>query len=97
MAANVLNSPRAVRVSVFVGRAFVKMRGALTDPRALARKLADLEAEPKSRLDAHEVAIVEILQRVMAILDPPPAPDRPKQERGFHVKDTPTTKARNHR
>lgn len=38
MAANVLNSPRAVQMSVFVVRAFVKMRGVLGDTRALTLK-----------------------------------------------------------
>lgn len=87
MAANVLNSPQAVQMSVFVVRAFVKMRGALSDTRALARKLADLEAELTSRLDVQEVAIVEVLQRVMNLIDPPPAPEPPRKEMGFHVKD----------
>src|SRR5579863_5241152 len=36
MAANVLNSPRAVQMSVFVVRAFVKMRALLSDSRELA-------------------------------------------------------------
>lgn len=44
MAATILNSPRAVQMSVFVVRAFVKMRAALTDTRSLARKLAAVEA-----------------------------------------------------
>ena len=48
MAANVLNSPRAAQMSVFVVRAFVKMRSALNDSRELARKLALLEQELKS-------------------------------------------------
>lgn len=87
MAANVLNSPQAVQMSVFVVRAFLKMRAALTDTRALARKLAVLEAELKSRLDVHEVAIVEVLQRVMNLLDPPPGPEPPKREMGFHMQD----------
>jgi phage regulator Rha-like protein len=86
MAANVLNSPQAVQMSVFVVRAFLKMRAALTDSHQLAQKLANLEAELKSRLDVHEVAIVEILQRVMNLLDPPPGPESPKREMGFHVK-----------
>src|ERR1035441_6669473 len=51
MAATVLNSPRAVQMSVFVVRAFVKMRAALIDTRELARKLAAVEADLKSRLD----------------------------------------------
>jgi hypothetical protein len=91
MAADVLNSPRAVQMSVFVVRAFVKMRGVLTDTRDLARKLAALEKEIKGRLDIHEAAIVEVLQRVMKILDPPPPPpEPPKPEIGFHaIKDAP--------
>jgi len=94
MAANVLNSPQAVQMSVFVVRAFLKMRAALTDTSTLAKKLADLEAELKSRLDVHEVAIVEILQRLMTILDPPPAPEPelPQREIGFHVKGLGETK-----
>jgi hypothetical protein len=90
MAANVLNSPEAVQMSVFVVRAFLKMRAALTDTHTLAKKLADLEAELKSRLDVHEVAILEILQRLMSILDPPPTPEpeQPQREMGFHVKDS---------
>ena len=41
MAANVLNSAQATQMSVFVARAFVKMRTALTNTRELARKLAE--------------------------------------------------------
>ena len=81
MAANVLNSPRAVQMSVFVVRAFLKMRALLGEKRELAKQLAALEKELKQRLDIHEAAIVTILQRVMDIIDPPslpPGPDRPK-------------------
>ena len=70
MAANVLNSHRAVQMSVFVVRAFVKMRGVFADTRDQARKLDALEKELKGRLDVHEATIVTILQRVMDILDP---------------------------
>ena len=86
MAANILNSPQAVQMSVFVVRAFIKMRGAFGDTRELARKLAALEKELTSRLDTHETAIVEVLQRIMALLDPPPPPpEPPKREMGFHA------------
>ena len=81
MAANVLNSPRAVQMSVFVVRAFLKMRSLLGDKRELASQLAALEKELKQRLDVHEAAIVTILQRVMDIIDPPalpPAPSKPR-------------------
>jgi phage regulator Rha-like protein len=85
MAANVLNSPRAVQMSVFVVRAFLKMRALLGDKRGLAQKLASLEKELKKRLDVHEAVIVTILQRVMDIIDPPalPAPS-PKPRIGFN-------------
>jgi hypothetical protein len=87
MAAMVLNSPQAIQMSVFVVRAFLKMRVALSDNRELARKLAALEKELKDRLDVHEAAIVSILQRVMDIIDPPALPEPPKKEIGYHVKE----------
>jgi hypothetical protein len=94
MAANILNSPSAVQMSVFVVRAFIKMRAALTDTRELARKLASLEKELTSRLDSHESAIVDVLQRIMALLEPPPpAPDVPEKEMGFHTGIKPAKKS----
>jgi len=63
----------------------VKMRGLLTDTRELARKLATLESELKSRLDTHEVAITDVLQRIMQLIDPPPAPVIPDKQMGFHT------------
>ncbi len=80
-AANILGSSRAAQMSVFVIRAFVKMRALLGDKRELAKQLAALEKELKKRLDIHEAAIVTILQRVMDIIDPPgepPPPEKPK-------------------
>lgn len=85
MAANILNSPQAVQMSVFVVRAFVRMRSLLTDTRELARKLAALEQELTSRLDSHEAAISEFMQRIMLLLDPPPGPAVPDKEMGFHT------------
>jgi len=87
MAANVLHSKRAAQMSVFVVRAFIKMRAALSDNRELARKLATLEKELKERLDVHEAAIVTILQRVMDLIDPPALPEPPKKPIGFQVKE----------
>src|SRR5436305_4688204 len=72
MAANILNSPRAVQMSIFVVRAFAKMREALRGTPELARKLAALEKKLTSRLDVHEAAIVKVLQEIMQILNPPP-------------------------
>ena len=76
-AANVLRSKRAVQMSVFVIRAFVKMRETLLGTRELAKKLAALEKKLTSRLDVHEAVIVEVLQEIMQILNPPPPPPEP--------------------
>jgi hypothetical protein len=68
-------------MSVFVIRAFVKMRETLLGTRELAKKLAVLEKQLTGRLDSHEAAIVHVLQELMLILNPPPppsAPPRPK-------------------
>jgi hypothetical protein len=86
MAANVLNSPEAVRMSVFVVRAFVQMRDLLGGTKELAKQLAALERKLTARLDGHEIAIVDVLRRVMEILDPPPPPpESPRRRIGFHV------------
>jgi predicted amino acid-binding ACT domain protein len=82
-AANVLRSSRAVQMSVFVIRAFVKMRETLRAAPELARKLAALEKKLTARLDVHEAAIVQVLQEVMQILNPPPTPTPPRPQIGF--------------
>lgn len=90
MAANILNSPRAVQMSVYVVRAFIAMRRTLGDTREQARKLSALEKELKERLDVHEAAIVTILQRVMDIIDPPAppeSPEPPRKEIGFKARE----------
>ena|ERR1700719_3399227 len=84
-AANVLRSRRAVQMSIFVVRAFAKMREALRGTPELARKLAALEKKLTARLDVHETAIVQVLQEVMQILNPPPPPPAlPRRRIGFH-------------
>ncbi len=85
MAANILNSPQAVRMSVFVVRAFVQMRELLSGSKELAAELKKLEAKLSARLDGHEVAIVEVLRRIMELLDPPPALPVQEKSMGFHT------------
>jgi hypothetical protein len=87
MAANVLRSKRAVQMSVFVVRAFIRMRQMLAEQRGLARKLAELEKELTSRLDIHETAISEILGQIKRLLSSPPEPQRPKRRIGFVVEE----------
>lgn len=85
MAANVLNSEQAVRMSVFVVRAFVRMRELLSESKELATELKKLEAKLTARLDVHETAIVDVLRRIMQLLDPPPVPPTPEKSMGFHT------------
>jgi hypothetical protein len=89
MAANILRSPKAIQMSVFVVRAFIRMRQMLIEQRGLARKLAELEQELTARLDVHETAITEVLRQIMRLLGPPPEPEPepPKKRRGFLVEE----------
>jgi phage regulator Rha-like protein len=86
MAANVLNSPRAVQMSVFVVRAFVKMREALTASKALTEKLVELEKKLTSRLDVHEKAIVHILKEIKKLM-PLPLPEPKRRPIGFRMQE----------
>jgi hypothetical protein len=81
MAANILNSPRAVAMSVYVIRAFVKMRGELAANAAILKRLAEID----KTLLIHDVALREIFEKLRPLLAPPPPPAKP--EIGFHVKE----------
>ncbi len=69
MAASILNSPMAVEVSVYVVRAFVKLRELVTAHKDLARKLDALEA----KYDAQFKVVFDAIRQLMA---PPPEPKR---------------------
>jgi ORF6N domain-containing protein len=64
MAATVLNSPRAIEMSVYVVRAFVRLRELASSNRVLSRKLDELERRLTQRLDDHDDAIRAILSAV---------------------------------
>ena len=91
MAANVLKSERAIQMSVFLVRAFVRMRNLLSDTTTLAAKLDKLEREVTSRLDSHESSIVELMRQFLTIINPDndggEEAETSKREIGFHVKD----------
>ena len=76
-AANVLNSDRAVRMGVYVVRAFVRLRGLLSSNKELAHRLDELEARLEKRLDAHDEAIAEILSAIRQLMNPPVSRRRP--------------------
>jgi len=87
MAAYILRSVRAIQMSVFVVRAFIRMRQMLIEQRDLARKLAELEKELTARLDLHESAITEMMRQIRQLLSPPPEPEPPKKRIGFLVEE----------
>jgi hypothetical protein len=57
MAATILNSTRAVEMSVYVVRAFVQLREMLASNKELARRFAQLETRLDKKLTVHDEAI----------------------------------------
>ncbi len=84
MLASVLNSQKAVDTSIYVIRAFVRLRELLTTNETLFRKLADLER----KIARHDADIISIVQAIRQLTEVPPV--RPTQRIGFIV-DEPTT------
>ncbi|MBI5759700.1 MAG: ORF6N domain-containing protein [Planctomycetales bacterium] len=78
MAAGLLNSPRAVEISVFVVRAFVKLRQLVLAHKDLAGKLDQLER----KVGSHDEAIQQLVAAIRQLMAPP---DPPKKEMGFHT------------
>jgi len=66
MAATVLNSKRAVQMSVFVVRAFVRLREMLATNRQLAAKLDELE----HHVDSHDTTIRELIEAIKELMVP---------------------------
>ena len=67
MAATVLNSPRAVEISVFIVRAFVHLRRFLESNAALTRQLDGLEGKYRN----HDDAIAAILSAIRNLMSEP--------------------------
>ncbi len=80
MAASVLKSAEAVRTSVFVVRAFVKMRETLTAGAQIGTKLSELE----QRIEGHDEDIEAILETIRRLIDSGKSPAR---RIGFGVGD----------
>lgn len=72
MAASVLNTERAVQVSVFVVRAFVKIRELVATHKQLAIKLSELE----QKVGAHDRAIMDLVQTIRRLMESPPSETR---------------------
>jgi hypothetical protein len=61
------------------------MRELLSGSTELAAESKRLEAKPTSSLDVHKTALVDVLRRIMQLLDPPPAAPEPEKSMGFHT------------
>lgn len=81
MAANILNSPRAVSMSVYVIRAFIRLREELAANTTLEKRLAVIE----KTLVSHDSALRDVIQKIRPLLLPPPDP--PRKRIGFHSRD----------
>jgi ORF6N domain-containing protein len=74
MAANVLNSPQAVAMGVFIVRAFVQQREVLAANDAILKRLAEID----KTLLQHNAALRDVYQKLLPLLQPPPDPPKPK-------------------
>ena len=77
MAATILNSPQATEVSVFVVRAFVRLREMVAANKELATKLDELER----RVSHHDEAITNIVKAIRELATPPEP--KPRRRIGF--------------
>ena len=80
MAANVLNSDRAVRMSVLLVRAFIRLRAMVASHADLARRLDELE----QKCDTQFKVVFDALR---ALMDPPP-PKTARRPIGFRRADS---------
>jgi phage regulator Rha-like protein len=84
MVAAVLNSQRAVEISVFVVRAFLHMRRLLADQRRFALKLDEIE----NKLAAHDQNFRVVFDAIRKLMEKPKSVPEPPRKIGFHVSET---------
>ena len=84
MVATVLNSPRAVEMSLYVVRAFVRMREVLATHKELAKKLEALEKKTEALALKHDALATttraqfkEVIEALRALMTPPEPKKRP--------------------
>ena len=83
MAANILRSDRAVHMSVFVIRAFVRLREHVVANQAILKRLAEIDRT----LLQHDSALLDLYEKLLPLLQP--LPDHPKRRIGFQSKGKP--------
>ena len=84
MAATVLNTQRAIETSIFVVRAFIKLREMVATHKKLADKLEELEQHLREH-DQQIQAIVEAIRQLMTL------PEKTRKQIGFQLKERSAT------
>lgn len=84
MAATLLNSPRAVEVSIYVVRAFVRVRELAVSHADLAQRLAELEDKTEALAQSHDTfsrntraQLKQVFDALRELMTPPDPPKRP--------------------
>jgi hypothetical protein len=72
MAANILHSERAVHMSVFVVRTFVRLREQVAANQAVLKRLAEIDRT----LLEHDSSLLDLYEKLLPLLQPPPDPAR---------------------
>jgi len=80
MAASVLNTPRAIEASIFVVRAFVRLRQMVSTHKELSVKLSELE----SKIENHDESIEAIFEAIRQLMAPP---EKSRGKIGFDIKE----------
>ncbi|MDH4301171.1 MAG: hypothetical protein OEV51_03760, partial [Nitrospira sp.] len=80
MAANILHSERAIHMSVFVVRTFVRLREQVAANQAILKRLAEIDRT----LLEHDTSLLDLYEKLLPLLQP--SPDLPKRRIGFHSK-----------
>lgn len=76
-AANVLNSPKAIEMGIYVVRAFLRLRELLASNTELTHQLVQLEARLEKKLTDHDEAIAAILSAIRQLMNPQSPRQRP--------------------
>ena len=79
MAANVIRSERAVQMSIYVIRAFIRLRERAASNLSILKRLAQID----STLLQQDAALRDIYRKLLPLLQPPPDP--PRRRIGFHT------------
>lgn len=80
MAATILRSPRAIQMSLYLVRAFIKLRLVILENKDMTRRMAEAELA----LREHDAILEDVYDKLEPLLEPPPEP-KPKRTMGFRT------------